>query len=284
MKNPILSLLLCAMLAPLGARSEEPVAGEPRLPPEALVPLVRGPELPAGLDRLKLVEWLEPLPEEADQELLALASYAEPPVVSASLWVAPKVERLTEGGPFPKSCADIHRGRRQVKRSIRRMHELRAEIDQELRYRERVCGRRPVCDWSKLDRNLERLNAVVTELRDFSELELGEKPDRLLVYRFHLDNSAGRQLLREGWVPAGSGLVTRVRFRRSGWIAVPEGSLLPGGFMAAPAVEANGKWLLSRAVKATEICTSRLIFNMEFLAPMRKGEKTQNVLVRAISL
>lgn len=277
-------LLICAVFCSRAARAEEPVPGEPRLPLEALAPLVRGPELPGGLERLKMVEWMEPVSDDSDTELLELASFAEPPVVSASLWVEPKVERLTEGGAFPKSCGEVHRGRRQVQRSIRRMHELRAEVDQELRYRERVCGKRPACDWSRLDRNLERLNAVVTELRDFSELELGEKPDRLLVYRFHLDDSAGRKMLREGWAPTGSGLVTRVRFRRSGWIAVLEGGALPGGFTAAPAVEANGKWLLSRAVKATEICTSRLIFNMEFLAPMRKGESLQNVLVRAISL
>jgi|GEM_PF-5513289 len=297
-------ILMMSLLVGGAASAEVPELGEPVLPPDSLRELVNGERLKPSLEKVKLIDWIEAKPEEEKLSFELLSAVNVPPAAAASLWIEPKTQKLSESAPDPRSCEEVQKERRQVRRWIRQVKELRDEIEDDLSRLERRCRRNDHCDWKELDGNLAELNAVVKNLRIYAEQEFLSRPDRLIVYYFHFDSSIGRKFLREGYVPVGRGIVTRMRFHRSPWINLVGGTPADaGGFRGPPAAGSNGKWKLARALSATEACATNLIFNLEFVAQFQKPQTgkflatdtegvvqadsslpTENVLVRAISL
>lgn len=264
-----------------GAQTLTAWPGEPVLPPDALsaVLTARDPALDEKIAKVAGVRWVTENPlEEA-------SAIVEPPAYSASLLTSPATQPIS-AGTVPRDCGDVWRERRQVYLWIARTDELRREAEERMKRIDRVCRRDPHCDTSPLDGPLTEMNALLRNLKAYADRELNAPADRLLVYRFHLDEAPGRALLRDGWRPAATGNVVRVRYFRSPWDAGPEfGFGLEGRLQGAPSAQPDGTWIVSRALTATHACVGGRVFNLEFHATLvRFGSPPFVILVRAISL
>jgi hypothetical protein len=276
----IIGFLFCTTSFAAG-RSDQ---GQPVLPPEAIRTMLDSQssltEIRNGLGKIASIRW-----DDLALEPEVASSALEPAALDASLMTDPETVPIPDGPP-PRNCANVFLERRQVRRWIMRVDELRRELDVRLATLEKTCRKNSQCDTRALNLPLSELNGIVAELNNYADREAGATPDRLVQYHFHLDGEAGRALLRAGWRPLGDSQVTRVHYFRSPWDTDPALSFgNEGKLSAAPIAQPDGTWIVQRSLTATHACVNGQTFTLEFWSNFtRNSGDSQLELIRAISL
>lgn len=267
-----------ALLAGASAFAEEIDRGEAVLPGEALREIFDDKMpfegLRKALQEIRRLRWdSSPAAGEPEEQAMGGGPF------SASLLQIPLTRALP--GAVLRECADVYRERKQVRAWIARTTALCEAIEPELAALERRCPRSGPCDTSRLDRWLAELRKIVAELGAYAEREQAAKPDRELVYRFHLDEAPGYAFRRAGWWPVGAANVTRARFYKSPWVSGAAVYAEEGGLAAPPVSRANGVWEVRRRLTATHACVNGQVFRLEFQARFQQWPADQRPVAGA---
>lgn len=257
----VLQLFCAVWMVNLAAAGE--LEGRLELPPNAVSKLSRLDninDILDGIERTKSIGWeAAPASPEAESPApiyLARASLLERPAVSpVSLHY--------------RSCDEVRREAKEIKKITQRLIVLRKEIEGRLRSLARRCLRRSDCDSPRLRRDLGEMDLLVSRLDVYARRELEAPLDRLVSYRFAAAGYLAPRLLARGFRVAEVGAITRMREFGAPWMDTPSG--LPENYEALTFSRA-GEWRVHRRLRASEACLRNPNFGFDLLTTWENSE------------